>query len=132
MSKEIEDVIKNHEREGKYFDINGINTFALDKGSGEVVFCVHGVPTSSFLYRKVIDELAQKGRRGVSVDLPGLGFTDRPEDFDYEFNNFADFLTDCLQELKIEKFHLVVHDIGGPVGFALAAKNLKRYNQLLY
>ena len=80
VNKEIEEVIKYHERAGKYFDINGINTFALDKGSGEVVFCVHGVPTSSFLYRKVIDSLAEKGRRGVSVDLPGLGLTDRQED----------------------------------------------------
>ena len=130
MSKEIEDVIKNHEREGKYFDINGINTFALDKGSGEVVLCVHGVPTSSFLYRKVIDSLVEKGHRGVSVDLPGLGLSDRPEDFDYEFNNFADFLTDCLKELNIEKFHLVVHDIGGPVGFALAAKNLEKVQSI--
>ncbi|WP_245566916.1 alpha/beta fold hydrolase [Christiangramia portivictoriae] len=124
MSKEIEEVIQDHEREGKYFNYNDIKTFALDRGSGEVVLCVPRVPTSSFLYRKVIDSLAEKHRRGVSVDLPGLGLTDRPEDFDYVFNNFADFLTDCLQELRIEKFHLVVHDIGGPVGFALAAKNL--------
>ncbi|MFV8281390.1 alpha/beta fold hydrolase [Christiangramia marina] len=123
-------MIKYHEPAGKYLDFNGINTFALDQGSGEVVFCVHGVPTSSFLYRKVIDSLAEKGRRGVSVDLPGLGLTNRPEDFNYEFNNFADFLTDCLKKLKIEKFHLVVHDIGGPVGFALAAKNLEKVRSI--
>ncbi|WP_298246618.1 hypothetical protein [uncultured Christiangramia sp.] len=53
-------MIKYHERAGKYFDINGIHTFALDKGSGEVVFCVHGVPTFSFLYRKVIDSPGKK------------------------------------------------------------------------
>tara|TARA_B100000953_G_scaffold232607_1_gene194025 strand:- start:784 stop:930 length:147 start_codon:yes stop_codon:yes gene_type:complete len=48
-------VIQNPKQEGKYLDITGVKTFALDKGSGEVVFCVPRVPTSSFLYRKVID-----------------------------------------------------------------------------
>lgn len=130
MSTDIKNVIKEHEASGKYLDINQIKTFMLDKGEGEVVLCIHGVPTSSFLYRKVIDSLAEKGYRGISIDLPGLGFTDRPEDFDYDFNNFADFLTTAVKQLNIERFHLVVHDIGGPIGFALAAKNLEKISSL--
>jgi len=130
MSQEVGRLIREHERSGKYLEINGIRTFALDRGSGEAVFCVHGVPTSSFLYRKLIDSLAEKGYRGISVDLPGLGLSDRPEDFIYDFNNFADFLAEAIKELKIDKFHLVVHDIGGPIGFALAAKNLEKVRSL--
>ncbi|CAL67034.1 alpha/beta fold hydrolase [Christiangramia forsetii] len=130
MNEEIKDIISTHERSGKYLEVNGIKTFALDRGSGEAVFCIHGVPTSSYLYRKVIDSLAAKGFRGVSVDLPGLGLADRPEDFNYDFNNFADFLAECLKELNIDKFHLVVHDIGAPIGFALAAKNLEKVHSL--
>jgi len=130
MSNEIQQIIKEHERAGKYLEVDGVKTFALDKGNGEVVFCVHGVPTSSYLYRKVIDSLAVKGYRGISVDLPGLGLADRPEDFDYDFDNFANFLTKALKELNIDKFHLVVHDIGAPIGFALAAKNLEKVRSL--
>lgn len=130
MSEDIQNIIEKHERSGKYLDINGVKTFALDKGSGEAVFCIHGVPTSSYLYRKVIDSLAQKGYRGVSVDLPGLGLADRPEDFDYDFDNFSNFLTQALKELNIDRFHLVVHDIGAPIGFALAAKNLEKVQSL--
>jgi len=130
MAKDIQNIIDQHERSGKYLEVNGVKTFALDKGSGEVVFCIHGVPTSSFLYRKVIDALAQKGFRGVSVDLPGLGLADRPEDFDYDFDNFSNFLTKALKKLDIDKFHLVVHDIGAPIGFALAAKNLEKIQSL--
>lgn len=130
MSEKVKKVISDHELSGKYLKVNGIKTFALDKGSGEAVFCIHGVPTSSFLYRKVIDSLVEKGYRGVSVDLPGLGLADRPEDFIYDFNNFADFLGDALKELNIDKFHLVVHDIGAPIGFALAAKNLEKVRSL--
>ncbi len=130
MSDEIKKVIENHERSGKYLEVNGTKTFVLDRGNGEAVLCIHGVPTSSFLYRKVIDSLAKKGYRGISVDLPGLGLADRPDEFEYDFTNFANFLTATLKELKLEKFHLVVHDIGAPIGFALAAKNLEKVHSL--
>lgn len=126
MSDKVQEIVKQHEKAGKYFDVEDIKTFALDQGTGEAVLCIHGVPTSSYLYRKVISSLADKGLRGVSIDLPGLGLSDRPSDFNYEFENFADFLGKALAKLKIHKFHLVVHDIGGPIGFALAAKNLEK------
>lgn len=123
---EIKTVIGIHERSGKYFNVNGIKTFALDYGEGETVVCIHGVPTSSFLYRKVLSSLAKKGIRGISIDLPGLGLSARPKEFDYSFPSFANFLSQALEKLNVQKFHLVVHDIGGPIGFALAAKNLEK------
>ena len=55
-----------------------------------------------------------------------MGLTDRPENFDYSFENFADFLAGATESLNISQFHLVVHDIGGPIGFALAAQNRER------
>jgi len=122
----VDAVIDKHKSSGKFFMVNGIKTFALDYGSGEAVFCIHGVPTSSFLYRKVLQELATKGFRGISVDLPGLGLSERPTNFDYSFPNFARFLTQAAPELGINKYHLVVHDIGGPIGFALAAENKEK------
>jgi len=122
----VEEVIEKHKSAGKFLMVNNIRTFALDYGSGEAVFCIHGVPTSSFLYRKVLQELAAKGFRGICVDLPGLGLTERPTDFDYSFPNFARFLAQAAHELGIEKYHLVVHDIGGPIGFALAAENKEK------
>jgi pimeloyl-ACP methyl ester carboxylesterase len=126
----VENVIKEHEASGRYIEVNGIKTFALIKGRGENVLCIHGVPTSSFLYRKVISSLAKKGYKGVSVDLPGFGLSDRPKDFDYSFSSFADFLYEAARQLKLKRFHLVVHDIGGPVGFALAARHANRIQSL--
>lgn len=124
--RSIEEVIAEHESSGKYFTVNGVRTFALSYGRGEPVLCIHGVPTSSFLYRKVLLSLSKKGYKGVSIDLPGLGLSDRPKDFDYTFSNFADFIYNAAKELKLKKFHLVVHDIGGPIGFALAARHPNR------
>jgi pimeloyl-ACP methyl ester carboxylesterase len=119
-NRSVAAVIKEHEASGKYLQVDGHKIFALDKGNGEAVVCIHGVPTSSFLYRKVINSLADKGYRGICVDLPGLGLSARPEDFDYTFSGLADFLAKAVKELGLEKYHLVVHDIGGPIGFALA------------
>lgn len=130
LENKVDEVISTHEKSGRYFEVNGIKTFALDYGEGDVVLCVHGVPTSSFLYRKVLKSLAEKGYRGISIDLPGLGLSARPEDFDYSFPNFADFLLEATKQLNIKKFHLVVHDIGGPIGFALAAQNMEKIRSL--
>ncbi|WP_034924761.1 alpha/beta fold hydrolase [Gillisia sp. CAL575] len=122
----IDTIIEKHEASGKYIEVNGMRCFALDQGSGEAVLCLHGVPTSSFLYRKIVPSLAEKGFRGVAIDFPGLGLSDRPEDFDYSFSSFAKFTADAAEQLGLEKYHLLIHDVGGPVGFALAAQNLDK------
>ena len=91
---------------------------------------IHGVPSSSFLYRKVIDELAARGLRGIAFDLPGLGLADRPHDFDYTWTGLGRFARDAVDALELERFHLVVHDIGGPVGLELAAAAPERIRSL--
>ncbi|PKD19664.1 haloalkane dehalogenase [Salegentibacter salinarum] len=119
----IESVIEKHEASGKYFNVKGLQCFALDQGKGEAVLCLHGVPTSSFLYRNIVPVLADKGYRGVAIDFPGLGFSDRPEDFDYSFSSLAKFCAEAAKSLGLVKYHLLIHDIGGPIGFTLAAEN---------
>jgi pimeloyl-ACP methyl ester carboxylesterase len=88
------------------------------------------VPSSCFLYRKVIAELAGRGLRGVAFDLPGLGLADRPTDFDYSWSGLGRFCGAAVDALGLEHFHLVVHDIGGPVGFELAAAMPERVMSL--
>ncbi len=119
----VEDIIDQHKASGKFFKVDNLRCFALDKGEGEAILCLHGVPTSSYLYRKMIPEFADKGFRGVAIDFPGFGFSERPDDYDYSFPNLAEFSAKAAKALGLDKYHLLVHDIGGPVGFALAAKN---------
>jgi pimeloyl-ACP methyl ester carboxylesterase len=131
MSKQaIESIVKEHERNGSYVDVDRINTFYLDIGSGPVVFCIHGVPTSSFLYRKVAFALQQRGLRAVAIDLPGLGLSDRPENFDYTFSSFARFCNHFLDALNIDEVHLIIHDIGTPVGLSIAVENGSRIKSI--
>jgi pimeloyl-ACP methyl ester carboxylesterase len=115
------EVIANHRDAGRRFAAGGIETFVREQGDGEPVLCIHGVPASCFLYRKVIAELAGRGLRGIAFDLPGLGLADRPVDFDYTWTGLGRFCVAAVDALELARFHLVVHDIGGPVGFELAA-----------
>jgi haloalkane dehalogenase len=115
------DVIARHRAAGRFFDAAGVKSFVREEGAGDPVVCIHGVPTSSFLYRKVVADLAARGLRGVTFDLPGLGLADRPHDYDYTWTGLGRFCGGAVDALGLERFHLVVHDIGGPVGFELAA-----------
>jgi len=114
------EVLAAHRSAGRFFHAAGVRSFVRERGTGPAVVCIHGMIGSSFLYRKVLDELAGHGLRGVAFDLPGLGLADRPASYDYSWTGLGRFCAAAVDELGIDRFHLVVHDIGGPVGFELA------------
>jgi haloalkane dehalogenase len=124
------EVVARHEAAGRRFEAGGIGSFVREQGDGEPVVCIHGVPSSCFLYRKVIAELANRGLRGVAFDLLGLGLADRPADYDYTWTGLGRFSRNAVDALGLERFHLVVHDIGGPVGFELAAAAPERVRSI--
>jgi haloalkane dehalogenase len=115
------DVLEAHRRAGRYFEAAGVRSFVREQGTGPAVLCIHGMIGTSFLYRKVLAELAARGLRGVAFDLPGFGLAERPPGYDYSWPGLGKFCVAAVGELGLDRFHLVVHDIGGPVGFELAA-----------
>lgn len=126
----VAEVVERHRAAGRPFEAGGVGSFVLERGAGEPVVCLHGVPASSFLYRKVLAELERRGLRGIAFDLPGLGLAERPEAFDYTWTGLGRFAIAAVDALGLERFHLVVHDIGGPVGFELAAAVPERVRSL--
>lgn len=114
-------VIDAHRDAGQTFTVAGVGSFLRAEGDGEPVVCIHGMLGSSFGYRKLISELARRGLRGVAWDLPGFGLADRPAEYDYSWTGLGRFCLAAVSALNLDRFHLVVHDIGGPVGFELAA-----------
>jgi haloalkane dehalogenase len=124
------EVVEQHEAAGRRFDVDGVGSFVREAGDGDPVVCVHGVPSSCFLYRKVIAELAGRGLRGVAFDLPGLGLAARPPEYDYTWTGLGRFTLAALEALDLDRVHLVVHDIGGPVGFEVAAAAPDRVRSL--
>lgn len=126
MKADVAEAIARHQAAGRRFEAGGVGSFVLEQGDGDPVVLVHGVPVSSFLYRKVVPELASRGLRGAAFDLPGLGLAERPEGFDYSWSGLARWTGEAIDALGIGRCHLVVHDIGGPIGFEWAIGNPER------
>jgi haloalkane dehalogenase len=123
IDREVNDAIARHSAAGFLFDAGGVRSFARQSGAGADVVLLHGVPTSSFLYRKVLPVVADQGLRATAFDFPGLGLADRPEDFDYSWSGLAAWTGEAIDALGLDRIHLVVHDIGGPIGFEWAIRN---------
>src|ERR1700716_3846805 len=70
-------LVEEWRRQGRVLEVEGANTILWRMSQGETVICVHGVPTSGFLYRKLLPELASRGLEGITLDLPGLGLAGR-------------------------------------------------------
>lgn len=121
-SPTVEQVIADWAGRGRRLEAPGAGTTVWEEGTGEAVVCLHGVPSSAFLYRKVLPELAARGLRGIAFDLPGLGLADRPRGLDLSWSGLAAWTAGAIDALGLDRFHLVVHDIGGPVGFDLVAR----------
>jgi haloalkane dehalogenase len=115
-------LIAHHRAAGREFSAAGVRSFVRCEGTGDDVLCLHGIPASSFLYRKLLRELAGRGLRGVAFDLPGLGLAARPATFSYTWTGHGAWCAAAVDELRLDTFHLVVHDYGGPVGFELCAR----------
>jgi haloalkane dehalogenase len=119
---EVTRLLARYRSSGRTFTAGGISSFVLDDGPPDApaVVCVHGVPSSAYLYRKVVPELAARGLRGIAIDLPGLGLSERPIDADYTWTGLGRWLLSAIDELRLDRFHLLLHDIGGPIGFEVA------------
>lgn len=126
VAPNVEQIIADHRAAGRQFEAAGVCSFVREQGDGDPVVMVHGVPTSSYLWRKVLPGVAAGDLRGVAFDFPGLGFAERPQDFDYSWSGLAAWFGEAIDALGIERCHLVVHDIGGPIGCEWAVRNPDR------
>jgi pimeloyl-ACP methyl ester carboxylesterase len=127
---DVQQLLDIHSASGHRFEAAGVRSFVREQGTGPEVLLVHGVPTSSFLWRKVIPPLADQGVRALAVDFPGLGLADRPERFDYSWSGLARWLGEAIDALELDRVHLVLHDIGGPIGCEWAIRNPDRVHSL--
>ena len=126
IAEDTREAIAIHQAAGRRFEAGGVRSFVREQGGGGNVVLLHGVPSSSFLYRKVVPQIAAQGLRGVAFDYPGLGLADRPDEFDYSWSGLARWTGDAIDALEIDRCHLVVHDIAGPIGIEWAIRNPSR------
>jgi len=104
----------------------------VDEGphDAEAVLLLHGTPTWSFEYRHVIPVLA-RSRRVIAADHLGFGLSERPRDFGYTPEEHTQVLLEVVEKLALERFALVVHDYGGPIGLPVALDQPERVTSLV-
>jgi haloalkane dehalogenase len=130
VKAQVAEAIEAHRSAGREFEAGGVRSFVREQGDGDPVVLMHGIPVSSFLYRKVLPLLAERGMRGVAFDLPGLGLAEKPDSFDYSWSGLGRWTGEAIDALGIERCHLVLHDIGGPIGLEWALRNRERVKSL--
>jgi len=102
----------------------------VDEGAGDPVLLLHGEPTWSYLYRKVIAQLG--GRRCIAPDYFGFGRSDKPTDTAwYSYDRHADALAAFVERLDLRDVTVVVQDWGGPLGFRLCVERPERVARLV-
>lgn len=115
-----------------YFTYNDVRIHYVDEGRGEnTIFCLHGEPTWSYLYRHMIPPLA-KNNRVIAPDLIGFGKSDKyTEMSDYSIMLQIDAMESLIEELGLGNITLVCQDWGGIIGLPLAMRLHARFSRLV-
>jgi len=107
-----------------YSTIDGYNIACSRSGnsSGDVMLLVHGIPTYSFIWRKLLPFLEQHDAV-ITVDLLGCGESEMPLDESYAIKDHADRLYTFMQQLGIQRFHFIGHELAGGVAKIFAVQH---------
>ncbi len=97
----------------------------VDEGDGLPVLLLHGNPTWSYLYRVVIRRVCTICRP-IAPDYPGFGFSAAPEGYGFTPPEHASWLETLVDALGLDRFVLLAHDWGGPIGLSLATRRPER------
>ena len=114
-----------------YVDVNGLRIHYLDEGQGEVILCLHGEPSWSYLYRKMIPILS-RNHRVLAMDFIGFGRSDKfTERSEYSFQMHHDTVVGFINALGLVQITLVVQDWGGLLGLTVASEMPERFARLV-
>jgi haloalkane dehalogenase len=118
----------------RYLEWRGLRAHYLDEGPADapVFLCLHGEPTWSYLYRRMLPPFLATGARVVAPDFIGFGRSDKPaEDGAYSFEFHRALLLDLVERLDLRRITLVVQDWGGLLGLTAPMEAPERYARLL-
>ncbi|GAA2170991.1 alpha/beta fold hydrolase [Actinomadura napierensis] len=110
----------------RYLDVDGVRVFYResipDRADAPVLLLLHGFPSASHQFRRLIDVLGARYRL-IAPDYPGFGHTEAPDGFAYSFDRLADVTEGFVRRLGLTRFVMYVFDFGAPVGFRLAERH---------
>ena len=114
--------------------VDGVDIFYREAGPADapVVLLLHGFPTSSHMFRRLIPALADR-YHVIAPDYPGFGQSAAPDhtSFKYGFGHYADLMDGLLTQMGVSRYAMYVMDYGAPVGYRLALKHPERVSALI-
>jgi len=116
------------------YDNTEIRIHYVDEGprDGKIVLLMHGEPSWSFLYRKMISPFVKAGYRVIAPDLPGFGKSDKPADrTDYTYARHVAWMQNWLDGIDLQNIILFCQDWGGLLGLRLVAANPERFANVI-
>ena len=115
-------------------EVAGLNIHYVDDGPDDSppVWFMHGEPTWSYLWRKVIPPVRDAGFRCIAPDLVGFGKSDKPTDIGwYSYDRHTEVMTGLLEQLELEGATLVVHDWGGSLGMRIFVERPEWFDRIV-
>jgi haloalkane dehalogenase len=106
----------------------------IDEGpsTADPVLMMHGEPSWSYLYRKMIPIIVSAGHRALAPDLVGFGRSDKPaESNDYSYRRHVDWMQAWLERVDLQRITLVCQDWGGLIGLRLVSQNPDRFSRVV-
>ena len=117
-----------------YVEAGGLRIHYVDEGprNAAPVLLLHGEPSWSYLYRKMIPLITAAGHRAIAPDLVGFGRSDKPvRREDYTYQRHVEWMRGVLEQLELRNVTLVGQDWGGLIGLRLAAEHPERFARIV-
>lgn len=128
------DNLHGYDFEPNYLEVTGMRMHYVDEGPRDAppVLLLHGEPSWSYLYRKMIPVLTDAGHRVVAPDLFGFGRSDKPaERSDYSYQAHVDWMTSFVEQLDLRDITFFGQDWGGLIGLRIAAEHPDRFARIV-
>lgn len=110
--------------------IDGRRYHYVDEGAGSPVLMVHGNPTWSFYWRRLVSAVSDR-RRAIAVDHLGCGLSDKPSGYDYCLDRHIDNLSTLVERLDLQNATLAAHDWGGAIGLGAVLRAPERFKRIV-
>ncbi len=117
-----------------YVQLDDVRIHYVDEGpaNAEPVLMLHGEPSWSYLYRKMIPPVVAAGYRVIAPDLVGFGRSDKPTAReDYTYKRHVDWIKQVIERLDLQHISLFVQDWGGLIGLRVAAELEPRFDRIV-
>ncbi len=117
----------------KYCEVGGLRVAYIDEGPKDapIVLLMHGEPTWSYLYRKMIPGLLSAGHRVIAPDLVGFGRSDKPTNkADYSYHHHVLWMTAWMESIDLQRATLFCQDWGSLIGLRLVGHSPERFDRV--